>query len=282
MAEAALIINVGQLEQTHSNGAAGTFTVPPPPPGEEFGLLVVYPIKEIQDIGGNDTKTRDIPAHALAEAIVGIKSQADKQRWGLLVCAADPDLPKALVKAIEAEASFLNDHIPATRYKKDKASGAVVAENLYEEGEREIREQLSRAVIRERDKFHDECRRMVKREEVQQAKRNMIGEYSRLVAQGDQFWQRPTEQKNISDLHRNACVALGQERPWCYVPKQLVACPGCGGMIKENIIKCEHCNAILDRELSEYATMSRADRARLLYPDQALEMETRPDPKPKK
>lgn len=280
--EAALIINVGGLEQTHSNGAAGSFTVPPPTLGADFGLLVVYPIKEIQDIGSNDTKTRDISAHSLAEGIVGIKSQADKQRWGLLLCAAEPDMPKALIKAIEAENAFLNEHVPATKYRKDRASGAVVAENMYEEGERETRQKLSQTVVRERDKFHEECRRMVTRQEIAIARNNLTGEYSRLVAQGDQFWQKPTEQKNISDLHRNACVELGQERPWCYVPKQLVVCPGCGGMIKENIIKCEHCGAILDRELSEYAAMSRGERARLLYPDQALEMETRPDPKAKK
>jgi hypothetical protein len=300
----ALVINVGRLEQTHDNGALGSFTVPPPPDGKRFGLLVIYPAKEIQDIGDKRTKTNDVGALSIGAAIVGIglsynpddgtrqithNVRNSREKYGLWLCDAQPDIPKGLAQAIEAEATYLNKHKPLVRYRileEGVGAGAICAENIYEPGEREKREKMARTVIIERDEFHEVCRGLVKQHEIKTAETNLYAEYGRLVAQADGMWQRPNDsergQRSISDLHRNACIALGQERPWCYTPQQLVDCPGCGGKIKDTIIKCGHCGAILDREFAEYAKMSRTERARLLYPEQALELETRPDQGPTK
>ena len=271
MAECALVINVGKVEQSQALGALGTYTVPPPPPGEEFGLLVIYPAGEIHDIGNQGTKTMLVEALEIAKSIAGTGSKDSMmQRWGLLTCKAVPDLPKSLETALKAEAVYLNKHKPMVRYRRDE-SGTLVADNVYEEGEREKRDLLSRTVVEERDAFHQQCRKLVDKSEVAAAKANLYGEYARLVAQGDLFWQRPTDQRNISDLHRQACIAMGQERPWCYVPMSLEPCPGCQAQISPKTIKCPKCGAMIEFEFKEYDKMSRDDRAKLLYPGEAVE-----------
>jgi hypothetical protein len=130
---------------------------------------------------------------------------------------------------------------------------------------------LSAEILRERDKFHEYCRTLVTAQEVKTANQNMLTEFGRLIADADMMWARPLEQVNISDLHRQACRAMGQERPWSYTPKQLFDCPGCGQKIQENVITCAHCGAILDAPIAILAGMPPEERARRLYPERYAE-----------
>lgn len=169
---------------------------------------------------------------------------------------------------MEEEKTYLDDHPVATRYRYDKKTGVLGAINIYEDGEAEIRERLSKTVVQERQAFYRECHKLVTREEVMEAIQSLNSENARLVAQGDVLWAgHETSKKNISDRHRHACIATGQERPWCYIPQQLVDCPGCGGKIKANVVVCSHCNALLSRNLDVYARMTREEIITELYPD---------------
>src|SRR4029077_13564021 len=99
MSQAALIINVSDQEQPHSNGLSGSWLVPAQKPNEEFSLLVVYPTPEIQDIGDQRRTVHWLKAGRRAKDIVGLRSDAaahsvgspgTKERWGLLLCEAEP------------------------------------------------------------------------------------------------------------------------------------------------------------------------------------------------
>jgi hypothetical protein len=93
-----------------------------------------------------------------------------------------------------------------------------------------------------------------------------------LVATGDRIWAGPEPGRiNISELHKNACVRLKQERPWCYIPQQLVDCPGCGGAIKENILMCPLCQGFLEEGMEELRAMKPKDRAMKMYPERYAE-----------
>lgn len=275
MSQAAIIVNVSNQPQLHSNGLSGTWTVPDRKEGEDFAMLVVYPTPEIQDIGSRRTTVHWLKALPLALDIVGMRSDAaahgigvsgNKEKWGLLLCEAQPDLPKSLLTALEAEMEFLNQNPPDVKMRKDNKSGALVAINIEDDETKAIKIKLSRAVADERADFEAECRRLVTRKEVIQAKRNLQVEDQRLVAEGDRMWARPTEQPNINELHRNAAGRLGIEKPWHYSPQQLIACPGCGSMIKENILSCPACAGWLDEGIEELRKLPPKQRSRLMYP----------------
>lgn len=269
MPEVALVINTGPIEHVHSNGLAGTYYIPPKPDNLPFGLLVVYPVLEIQDIGDKHATTHEVEAHDLAAAIAGVGADSKRGSQGVLLCSAAPEMPKELLTVLKAERKFLTENPPQVRYVK--RGNSQEAENIYPPGHREIREKLSADVIRERDRFHNYCRTLVTPEEVATANRNMVEEFGRLIADGDRMWARPSEQVNISDLHRQACRAMGQERPWSYTPQQLVDCPGCAKKIPTNALVCGHCGGILDEDIAVLAAMPRAERARRLYPERYAE-----------
>ena len=116
MSQAAIIINVSDQPQVHFNGLSGQWTVPEKKVGEEFSMLVVYPTPETQDIGENKKVVHWLKALPLAQDIVGLRSDAaahgfgspgTKEKWGLLLCVAQPDLPKSLIAAVEAEMEYL-------------------------------------------------------------------------------------------------------------------------------------------------------------------------------
>jgi hypothetical protein len=280
MSQAAIIINVSSQEQSHSNGLSGTWIVPGKKSGEKFAMLVVYPTIEIQDIGDQKRVNHWLKAAPIAKDIMGMFSDSSahspgvrgsKEKWGLFLCEADPDLPKSLIEAMEAEMNFLNDNPPDVKYRKDAKSKANVAMNIEAEPVKEMKEQLSFRVQALRAEFEQECRSLVQKKEIVAAERAMLMEDQRLVAEGDMMWAKPKEQHNINELHRNACSRLGQERPWCYVPQQLVDCPGCGAKIKENILSCPACHGWLDDGIEELRAMKPKERSVKMYPERNVE-----------
>jgi hypothetical protein len=274
--QARIIINVSETPQLHSNGLSGTWIVPGRTAGEEYGMLVVYPTPEIQDIGDERRVSHWLKATPLARDIVGLRSDAaghthgspgTKEKWGLVLCEAEPDISRELEKAIEEETIFLTDNVrPVRMVKSKKDNGAVVAVNE----DIDIREQkqaLSDAVRHAREEFEKACRQLVTKKEIMTAKRSLQVEDQRLIAEADQMWARPAEQANINELHRNACRRMGQERPWCYVPTQLSACPGCGENIRENILSCPKCGGWLEEGVEKLRAMDPKQRARIMYPE---------------
>lgn len=280
MSQAKLIINVSDNEQPHSNGLSGTWIVPARKQSEEFALLVVYPTPEIQDIGDQRRVMHWLKAAPLAMDIVGLRSDAaahgvgvsgNKEKWGLLLCEAEPDLPKELLKALESEIEFLNSNPPDVKMRKDNASGAVVAVNIEEPSVKEKKIELSFSVQSLRAAFEKDCRKLVTKAELMRANKNLLLEDQRLVSEGDRMWARPAEQHNVNELHRRACARLGQERPWCYIPQQLVDCPGCGAKIKQDVLACSHCAGWLDEGIEELRGMKPKDRAMKMYPERYAE-----------
>lgn len=246
MSTANIIINISDVEHIHANGLSGVWRIPAKAKGEEFSVLVVLPTPEIQDIGDERKTVHWLKASPLAHDIVGIGrtiaghvigpdqfSAGSKEKWGVLLCAAEPDLPKELLDAEEAQMEYLNMHTPDVKMRKDPITKATVAVNLYnsEPGEFDKRVELSMTIQLLRDDFIKECRSLVTAKEIMRAKTNFQIENQRLVGEGDMMWAEPTEHRNISSLHRRACASLGQSRPWAYTPEQLVACPGCGASI---------------------------------------------------
>ena len=281
MSQARIIINVSNEEHSHANGLSGVFLVPAKKPNEDFSMLVVYPTPEIQDIGDNRRTVHWPKVSSIAMDIVGLRSDAaahtpgspgTKEKWGLLLCEAEPDLPKELLVAQEEELNFLNDNPPDYKSRKDKKTGAIVMVNVEAVEISQQKQALSDRVQKLRAKFEAECRKLVQKGEVTKAKANLAREDARLVAEGDAIWAGPeTGRANINELHKRACIRLGQERPWCYIPQQLVDCPGCGAKIKENVLSCSHCAGWLDEGIETLRKMPAKERARLMYPDRYAE-----------
>jgi hypothetical protein len=279
MSQAKIIINVNNVEQPHSNGLSGHHIVPACKPGQAFAMLVVYPTPEIQDIGDQRRVMHWLKAEPLARDIVGLRSDAaahshgstgTKEKWGLLLCEAEPDVPKELIRALEEEVNFLNSNPPDVKMRKDTASGAVVAVNIEAPEVKAKKIELSARVEQLRHEFEEECRKLVQKTEIQKAKRALLVEDQRLVVEGDMMWAKgegSLERRNINELHREACKRLGREKPWCYLPEQLVSCPGCGSMIKEDILTCPQCSGWLDEGIEGLRSMKPKERAQKMYPE---------------
>lgn len=281
MSQASIIINVSDQEHSHANGLSGIWTVPAKDKGEDFALLVVYPTPEIQDIGDLRKTVHWLKSAPLAMDIVGLRSDAcahtpgspgNKEKWGLLLCEAQPDVSKDWLAAREEELNFLNDNPPDTKMRHDKKSGATVAINVESPEVTKTKLRLSYAVEHARLKFEGECRKLVTKAEITKAKQSLSREDARLVAEGDTMWAgNAASKENINEIHKRACVRTGQERPWCYVPQQLVDCPGCGAGIKENILSCPHCSGWLDEGIPALMKLTSKERAMKLYPDRYAE-----------
>jgi hypothetical protein len=269
-----VIINVSDIEFTHGNGLSGQHIIRARKEGEQFGILVVYPTPEIQDIGDERKTVHWLKATPLARDICGMRSEDGQYtRMGVLLCAAEPDLSRDLEKAIEEEMEFLNDNIPEVKYKKTK-EGAMVAYNVETDDVRDRKIKLSRTVQQERIKFEKLCRSLVTKEEVERARKNMLATAAKLVSDGDTLWAAGGDNhKNISELVKWACRLLGLERPWCYVAVAQFPCPGCGKPCRENVITCGSCGAVFSFEIVEYSKMTNREKALSLYPDRFVEPE---------
>src|SRR6185369_994276 len=73
------------------------------------------------------------------------------------------------------------------------------------------------------------------------------------VQEADNFWnQGPQQYVNIVAEHREAAIALGQEREWLKPLKQTIECPGCGARVNPSIaihaIQQGGCGAIINEE----------------------------------
>jgi len=270
MSEAALVINVGPIDHLHGNGLTGTFHIPPKPPDLPFSLLVVYPTPEIQDFGDHRTTVNWVKALPLASSIAGIGSDSPRLKHGVLLCKAEPELPKELVKLFEAERVFLEENRPEGRYVQKGPS--VEWKNMEPAEVSKEKNRLSAEIVRERDRFHEHCRTLVTKQEVETATLSLRAEFARLVSEGDNIWAGPeTGRNNISDLHKLATRWMHIDKPWSYNPQQLFDCPGCGVPIKENVITCGHCGAILDAPIDVLQKMPPNERARRLYPERYAE-----------
>jgi hypothetical protein len=277
MLDARIIINVSDTEHLHMNGLAGTFIVPAKKPSEEFGILAVYNAHEIQDVG-NQAKTEHWPASlSVALDILGKNSDAaahtagqpaGAEKWGLYLCEASPDIPKDLLAAIDEERAFLNDNPPEIKQKRDRKTKMMLATTVDPPEIAAQKEKLAERVTRLRQKFTEDCRKLVTKAEVTRAKQNLQKEDQRLVSEGDTMWAgNEASKRNISELHKKACARMGQQRPWCYIAEQLVDCPGCGAKIREDILTCPSCTGWLDEGINELRAMKPKDRAVKMYPE---------------
>lgn len=288
MNEVSLIINVSDVEHHHDNGQTGHWVIPAKTAEEEFGLLVVYPTPEIQDIGDQKTTLHWPRVHSLAHAIVGLRRNiqedgtdgkpgvsdgGSKEKWGVLLCHAQPDIPKSLLQAMETEVNYLNSHPPKINMEHDVPTGVLGAVNVESPAVFERKAMNSVAVQEERAKFAAQCRKLITKEEVALAKKNLLTEAQRLVVQADGFWPQPALHRNIGTHHQRAANLLNQERPWCYQPLQLEDCSGCGGKIKENILICPHQGCLLPYDRATLMAMPKAERFAVMYPSLAQDVE---------
>jgi len=277
MLDARIVINVSDTEYAHHNGLAGNFIVPAKKDGEPFGILVIYGVHEIQDVG-NQAKTQHWPsATAVAFDVVGRNSDATAhtlgtaggaEKWGIMLCEASPDIPKELQQAIEEEQLYLGENPTEIKQKRDRKTKMMLAYCIDPPEVKEQKIKLSAKVAEMRGNFHRYCRTLVAKKEVDFAKQHLQLEDQRLVGEGDLLWAgNEAAKRNISELHKGACRRLGNERPWCYVPRQLVGCPGCGAMIAGNILMCPQCQGWLDEGVEELRAMKPKERALKMYPE---------------
>lgn len=273
MSTASLVINVSDQEHLHSNGLTGPFVVPAKKPDQPFAMLVVYPREEIQDQGDRRGKVEIVEALDLAKSVIGFGSNSgSKEKWGLLLCEAQPDLPKELLQAIREERDYLNKHRPDMKMRYDAETGVVGQITVEPAAVTEKKIALSETVRSLHAQFEKDCHKLVTKAEIERGKRNLQIEDQRLVAEGDRIHAGPEPGRvNINELHKKACVRLGQERAWCYIPQQLIDCPGCGAKIKENVLACSHCAGWLDEGIEELRSMKPKERAQKMYPERYAE-----------
>ncbi len=280
MPQCSIIINVSDQPHLHSNGLSGQYIVPAK--GEDdFGLLVVYPGREIQDRGNNNKDIHPVEARILALDIIGAASDASAhvlgsrggmEKWGLLLSAAEPELPQELEVAMRAEREYLDANPPDVKFRKDQRLNINVAVNVEADSIKAEKIKLSSAVLKLRSEFESGCRKLVSKGEVTKVKQALQLEDQKLISVGDAMYaQGEQARKNINELHQRACRRSGQTRPWCYTPEQLVDCPGCGAKIKENILSCPQCSGWLDEGIPELHAMKPKERAQKMYPERYAE-----------
>jgi hypothetical protein len=286
MLDARIVINVSDTDYAHHNGLSGNFIVPAKKADEEFGILVVYSAHEIQDVG-NQAKTEHWPsAESVAMDILGKFSDATAhaqgapagaEKWGLLLCAATPDIPKELMIAIDEERSFLNDNPPEIKQRRDRKTKMMLATTVDPPEVAEKKMELAERVTALREKFTADCRKLVMKSETAKAKHNLQMEDQRLVSEGDMLFAGNEQAKrNINELHKGACKRLGQQRPWCYIAQQLVDCPGCGAKIREDILSCPQCGGWLEEGIEELRLMKPKQRAFKMYPERYADARENP------
>lgn len=281
MSYCSVIINVSNRKQSQRVCQA-EYIIPAKVGEEQFGILVVFPQREIQDIGDNRRVNHIVKSKPIARDIVGMNSDAAAhasgapgsfEKWGILLCHAEPMLPRELEDAIEAETEYLNKHMPVVGYERDAESGAAVAVNRERPNVEEKKIELSLAVQELRSKFESECKSLVTMAEIKKAQANLQRECQRLISEADQMWATnlPAIRQSVNELHRWACELSGQEREWCYVPQQLLDCPGCGKKVKDNILFCPFCAGDLSEGIVDLAKLHPRERKLKMYPNQIAE-----------
>lgn len=87
-------------------------------------------------------------------------------------------------------------------------------------------------------------------EECAEAKGKLINTYDWLIGEADNYWnQGPSEYKNVTEMHRLAAKARGQQgKPWARGVVELAACPICGSGVVPGAAICPTCKNVLDEE----------------------------------
>src|SRR5258708_5413262 len=211
MSQARIIINVSNEDHAHANGLSGTWVVNAKKPNEDFGVLVVFPVPEIQGVGDRRKTVHWLKASPLAMDIVGLRSDAcahapgspgTKEKWGLLLCEAEPDVPKELLQAQEVEIEYLNENPPDYKSRKDNKSGAIVQIDVSPLEVQQKKVELSERVQSLRRSFEGQCRKMVAKAEVIRARENLSREDARLISEADSIYAGPeTGRANINEIH---------------------------------------------------------------------------------
>src|ERR1700677_846173 len=155
--EVALIINVRNEPHIYLHGPLGKYVVPAAE-GDRFGLLVVRPEGEIQDMGSGQTRRSEaIPAAKLAVDILGEIGK----RWGCLICKADPDVSKGLERAEAAQREYMSENPGEVRSRLNPVRKMHELRTVYEPEISSQLTKLSKRVVEEREKFDEECRKLV-------------------------------------------------------------------------------------------------------------------------
>ena len=261
MPEVAIVINVNNEKYDYSRGILGVYTVPAAEwksthmVDRKFGVLVVYSRGEVQDVGNGQRKVNEaVPARKLAEDIVGYGGERMEKR-GLLICAAEPDEPKELEKAIRAEKEYLNTHPPDIRQRMNPVLRVREVVNMQdlEPGAKEEKIKMSQTVERARLKFEAYCRTLVTNDEVELAVENLVREDKRIFSEAQTLYSMEGNRKEITLKHQNAANRIGQEAPWVFTPASMEDCPACGAKVKKAVAICQHCGAVLDdKKAREY------------------------------
>lgn len=240
--DAAIVINVNEARHVYQRGPLGTFIVP----GTDengFGILVVREDAETQDVGNMVRKKgKAIPGKDLARDILG----SEGEKMGLLICEADVEVPRDLERAEREERDFLDQNPGELKSRYDAIKKMHLFRNLDEPDIAKKKEKLSQRVQDERRKFANACRKLVTKDEIAKAERNLTAHRQMLVKEGDRLWAREQTKGEVNEHHKAAAVALGYEPPWNYTPGVKVDCPGCGEKVKKGVATCGHCGAILD------------------------------------
>jgi len=101
-------------------------------------------------------------------------------------------------------------------------------------------------------------------EEIETAAARRRKHYEALLLRGDGIWERTHDYRQVTDEMRRAALFLGADRDWAYKVVAMVDCPYCGEKIREGVVSCRHCHAILDIE--------KALKGGLITPEQAAAM----------
>jgi hypothetical protein len=76
--------------------------------------------------------------------------------------------------------------------------------------------------------------------------------YKNLLRDADDMWTKYHQHRMISDVHRFACTALGQQREWNVIidtDNGPQFCPACGGTLPSaTVTKCLHCQTVIKPE----------------------------------
>lgn len=250
MAEVAIVISVNKNPQIYRHGPLGTFIVPPKTE-KGIGMLIIREMGEIQDMGSNQTRRSEpIPAKKLALDLIKSFSilNGKGEQLGLLLCAADPDVPKALARAEQEERDYLAVNPGKLEQEKNPVTKVLELSKSFHPKVEDQKIKLSEAVQRERLKFEAECRKLVTAEEIRTAETNLTSYYQRLCRDADRMWSIESERREINLQHQEAAAELHYEKPWASSPQAHQDCPACGMAVKREVAICSHCNAVLDDE----------------------------------
>ncbi len=69
-----------------------------------------------------------------------------------------------------------------------------------------------------------------------------------LVKNARTLWDDPKTHREINELHRWAGAALNVQDPWMLEIQEKAECPSCHKPVRQDVVKCPHCQAVLDME----------------------------------